>query len=234
MIGRPRLLSLLLPLLFLGGCEPPGGAEAQPVRLGAQEIMPATASASTEVAPAAPATSPSSDPGASMAEPARLDWSMALEAGGLRIRYTVTSTSKDTIYLSDQMPVPGKTSFVLGETFINVAGGDAPGTVRFVRGRLTSVAPVPIPLDPGARALKAGQTLTGEALVPMPIQSAHYHGMAAPLNGTPTSATLEIGYVMGEAHWTELALEDGGKITITMPMDEMRTLRTAAKPIPTF
>lgn len=158
---------------------------------------------------------------------------MAVEAGGLRIRYTVTSTSKDTIYLSDQMPVPGKTSFVLGKDFINVAGGDSPGTVRFVRGRLTSIAPVPIPLDPGARALKPGQTLTGEALIPLPIQPAHYHGLAAPLNGTPTQAILEIGYVGADAHWTDLALEDGGKLTITMPMDKMAFLRTAPKPIPT-
>lgn len=167
-----------------------------------------------------------------MPDPATLDWSMALEAGGLRIRYAVTNTSADTIYLSDQMPLPGKNTFVLGKDFINVAG-DGPGAVRFVRGRLRSIAPVILPLDPGTRPLQAGETATGEALVPLPITAAHYHGRAPVVSGTPTSAVLEIGYVTGQPHWKELALEDGGTLTTTLPMDEMRFLRTLAKPIPT-
>lgn len=89
-----------------------------------------------------------------MTEPARLDWTLTLAPSGdaLEVRYTVTSTSDQTIYLADLTPVPGEGGFLYGERFINVAGTPTPGLIRLVRGRLPSVAPTLLPLDPGARA----------------------------------------------------------------------------------
>ena len=179
-----------------------------------------------EPAPVAPETA--------MPEPARLDWTLTLAPSGdaLEVRYTVTSTSDQTLYLADLTPVPSEGGFSYGERFINVAGTPTPGLIRLVRGRLASVAPTLLPLDPGARALDPGKTASGVATIKLPIAAAHYHGVAPPLNGAPTQATLEIGYLLGEVHWTALPLADGRSLTISSPADEMRTLRAGPLPIP--
>lgn len=171
-----------------------------------------------------------------MTEPARLDWTLTLAPSGdaLEVRYTVTSTSDQTIYLADLTPVPGEGGFLYGERFINVAGTPTPGLIRLVRGRLPSVAPTLLPLDPGARALDPGKTASGAATIKLPITPAHYHGKAAPLNGEPAIATLEIGYLVGEVHWTALPLADGRSLTISSPADEMRVLSAGPLPIPGF
>lgn len=173
-------------------------------------------------------------PEPAMTAPARLDWTLTLTPGGdaLEVRYTVTSTSDATIYLADLTPVPGEGGFLYGEQFINVAGTPTPGLIRLVRGRLASVAPTLLPLDPGARALDPGKTATGMATIKLPIAPAHYHGKAAPLNGEPARATLEIGYLVGEVHWTALPLADGRSLTVSSPADEMRYLSAGPLPIP--
>lgn len=207
----------LLGLILLGlGCE----AATAP----AATAPPATTSAP---APAAPVEAP-------VTHPARLEWSLELAPSGdaLLVSYTVTSTTDRTIYLSDLMPVAGGGGLLLGEDFINVTGGE-PGVARLVRGRLDSVAPVPVPLDPGARALEPGKSATGTARVKLPLAPAHYHGQAAPLNGAPTQAVLEIGYLDGEVHWSPLQLADGRGLTTSMPMDAMRWLVAGPLPIPT-
>ncbi len=197
---------------------------------------PTSAPAAEAPTPVIPATIPATPTEeAPVSDPARLDWALSLAPAGdaLLVQYTVTNTSQQTIYLSDLTPISGSGGFVLGERFINVAGGEAPGLVRLVRGRLDSVAPVPIPLDPGARALEPGKTASGSATVPLPIAAAHYHGKAAPVQGTPTSAVLEIGYLAGEVHWSALQLADGRGLTTSMPMDTMRFLRAGPLAIPT-
>lgn len=215
------------------GCEP------------GQARTDAVASTSPSVAPEVPApvSPPAADlgqaPGAAsqeapVSDPARLDWALSLSPSGdvLLVQYTVTNTSDETIYLSDLMPISAQGGFALGDSFINVTAGALPGEVRLVRGRLDSVAPVPIPLDPGARALDPGKSATGSATVKLPITAAHYHGVAAPVQGTPTSAVLEIGYVRGEVHWSPLKLADGRGLTTSMPMDTMRFLRAGPLAIP--
>ena len=165
--------------------------------------------------------------------PARLTWSLSRSSDGaaLEIAYTVTSAVDRTIYLCDALPLPGETSLVLGRDFINVAGG-GDGDVRFVRGRLPSVAPVVIPLLPGCRPLAPGASLTGTARVSLPLKPAHYHGRAAPFLGTPTRAWLEIGWVEADAQWQELALEDGRKLTTPGFEDAQGTLSAGPLPLP--
>lgn len=168
-----------------------------------------------------------------MSADARLDWTLSRAADGasLQIVYTVTSTCDRTIYLCDALPVPGKSGFVLGRTYINVAGG-AQGEVRLVRGRLASLARVVVPLEPGARPLAAGSSLKGEAIVPLPLIASHYHGKAAPITGTPARAWLELGWVEADAAWRTLTLEDGQRLTTPGPEDEMRWLKAGPLPIP--
>lgn len=182
---------------------------------------------------ASPALADPVEPPAMTAAPARLDWTLTRAADGasLQIAYTVTSTADRTIYLCDALPVPGQQSFVLGRTFINVAGG-APGEVRLVRGRLASIAPVILPLEPGARPLAPGATLQGTAIVPLPLIAAHYHGKAQPLSGAPAQVWLELGWVEADAHWRNLTLETGQVLTTPGPEDEMGWLRAGPLPVP--
>ncbi len=214
--GGPGLLVTLL------GCSP-------------GELPASPAPAEAQAAPSEPPAAPAAPQEAPVSDPARLDWALSLAPAGdaLLVQYTVTNTSQQTIYLSDLLPISGQGGFLYGESFINVAGSGEPGLVRLVRGRLDSVAPVPIPLDPGARALEPGKSASGSATVKLPITPAHYHGKAAPLVGTPERAVLEIGYLQGEVHWTALSLADGRGLTTSLPMDTMRFLRAGPLAIPT-
>lgn len=115
---------------------------------------------------------------------------------------------------------------------VNVVNDSVPDTVLFIRGRIASEAPLPLALDPGARALDPGQTLTGHAQVPLPLQAFHYQGTAAPLRGKPAFAVLELGCIRGEAHWSELPLDDGTKLTISHPGDKMEVIRSDRKRLP--
>lgn len=182
---------------------------------------------------ACPALADPVEPPVMTAAPARLDWTLTRAADGasLQIAYTVTNTTDRTIYLCDALPVPGQQRFVLGRTYINVAGG-APGEVRFVRGRLASIAPVILPLEPGARPLAPGASLQGTAIVPLPLIASHYHGKAQPLSGAPTTAWLELGWVEADAHWRNLSLETGQSLTTPGPEDEMFWLRAGPIPVP--
>ena len=167
------------------------------------------------------------------AAPATLDWSLepAPDGASVRVRYTVTNTSDRTIYLCDALPMPGEKSLVLGRDFINVSGG-TDGDVRFVRGRLASVAPVVIPLQPGARPLAPGKSLSGSATVRLPLAPAHYHGKAMPFVGEPSRAWLEIGWVEADATWQTLTMEDGLTLTTPSAQDTMYSLRAGPLPLP--
>lgn len=215
-----RRLALALGALLLG-CGALGRSETP--------VAAPTAATTPSDATAPPLTPTEQAP---MQDPARLDWSLALDGARLKISYTVTNTSQAVIYLSDILPIAGQGSFVYGATFINVTAGAGPGDVRFVRGRLDSVAPLPFPLDPGARSVQPGASASGEALVDLPLRAQHYRGVAAPLQGEPRQAWLELGYLT-TAHWTELALADGRKMTTSMPQDEMRFLVAGPLAIPT-
>ena len=165
---------------------------------------------------------------------AKLDWQMTAVDGGksLRIDYQVTNTTDKRIYLSDLLPVSGPRKWMLGDKVINVANDAAPDTVLFIRGRVASEAPLPRALDPGARSLDPGQTLTGRAEVPLPLRSFHYQGTAAPLRSKPAFGVLELGCIRGDAHWSELPMDDGTKLTLSHPADKMEFIRSDRKPIP--
>ena len=168
-----------------------------------------------------------------MSDLATLDWTLKPEKSGsaLHVEYTITNTSPDNLFVADLLPVAGGGGFVLGEDFIIVVNGDSPDTVRLVRGRVPSYAP--IPLDPGARGLRPGESATGHAVVPLPLRAQHYHGGVDPLVGTPTKAVLEIGLLAADSHWTALPLASGASLTTASPIDAMRFARGAPIDLPT-
>lgn len=169
-----------------------------------------------------------------MSSVAKIDWTMTSIDGGkaLKIDYRVHNLSDHRIYLSDLLPMPGAKTWKLGKNEIIVMNGDEPGTVVFARARVRSETPLPFLVDPGARAVDPGKTATGSAEVPLPLQAQHYRGTVAPLKGKKTTAILELGYVSGDAHWEELPLDDGSKLTVSHPSDKMDLLLADPKPLP--
>lgn len=165
---------------------------------------------------------------------ATLEWSMTLIGGGhtLRINYQIRSLSDTPVYISDLLPIPGPKKWQLGVKSIMVTNASQPETVRFVRGRLQSEAPLARVIDPGARKLEPHQSLSGMAEVSLPLQGYHYQGTVAPLKTPLLWAVLEIGVIVGQVHWSELPLDDGSKLTISHPSDPMQVLRSNRQRIP--
>lgn len=166
-----------------------------------------------------------------MNQVADLEWTLVKEANSLLLEYRITNRSKSRFYLSDQLPVSEGKSWGVADKAVIVSNDAQANTVLFSRGRVASVTPLPFLLDPGARAIDPNQTLTGSAVVNLPITAWHYRGQTAPIESPPQWAVLEIGYLT-DAHWQELPLATGGKLTISQPSDPMSVLRSQRKAIP--
>lgn len=166
-----------------------------------------------------------------MNQVADLEWTLVKEAGHLLLEYRITNRSKTRFYLSDQLPVSEGKAWGVANKSVIVSNDVQAGTVRFSRGRVASVTPLPFLVDPGARAIDPGQTLTGSAFVKLPITAWHYRGQTAAIGSPPQWAVLEIGYLIS-AHWQELPLTTGGKLTISQPSDPMSVLRFERIAIP--
>ena len=166
-----------------------------------------------------------------MNQVADLEWTLVKEAGSLLLEYRITNRSKTRFYLSDQLPVSEGKGWGVADKAVIVSNDAQAGTVRFSRGRVASVTPLPFLVDPGARAIDPNQTLTGSALVPLPITAWHYRGQTAAIKVQPQWAVLEIGYLTS-ANWQELPLATGGKLTISQPSDPMSVLRSERIAIP--
>ena len=162
---------------------------------------------------------------------ADLEWTLVKQAGSLLLEYRITNRSKARFYLSDQLPVSGAKGWVVADKAVIVSNDAQANTVLFSRGRVASVTPLPFLVDPGARAIDPNQTLTGSALVKLPIAAWHYRGQTAAIQSSPQWAILEIGYLTS-AYWEELPLATGGKLTISQPSDPMLVLRFDRKAIP--
>lgn len=171
-----------------------------------------------------------------MPAPAAIDWTMTKDSDGkaLRIEYRVTNTWDKRIYLSDLVPTHTDAGWTLTDPQpIAVLNDDEPGVVRFARGRVGSDAPLTVPpMDPGARAIDPGQTVQGNARVPLPLAATPYVGTVAPLRGKPTAAHIELGFLRGDGHWSQLPLTDGSFLTLSHAVDRMEALRSEKKAIP--
>lgn len=166
---------------------------------------------------------------------AALDWTMTRIDGGrrLRIDYTFNNRSNGRLYVWDQMVVTQNSDLLTAPDAINVVNSDKPGTVRFVRGYVRSDSKINIEYNPGVRPVEAGQSVTGSAVVPLPVQSWHSYGYAQPLNSVPTAAVLEIAYFPGSQPLSDYTLQGGGKIAKPeRPYTAQQVLISEAKPLP--
>jgi hypothetical protein len=172
---------------------------------------------------------------------ARLEWSLRPSADGsaLIIEYEVTGGPEQPLYLLDRILHRGAGGALSAEDDrVIVLPGDTPGTVRFVRGfvrgakvRRRSIEIVPAP---AGRKVNFGETVHGEARVPLPIKPWHNFEPPDPLVGTPTTAVLEIGYLIGESDWARKKLVDGTEVTVPQPpqVPKQKFLRGEPLPVP--
>lgn len=162
----------------------------------------------------------------------KLEWSMKHEGGKLRIDYTVVNASNKRIYLLDQLLVARK----LEPEAVVVTNGETAGSVVFSRALVKTKEKTLTITLPAARPVEAGQRVSGVGRVPLPIRTWHNYSFVDPLKGTPTSATLVIGYLPdpGAGSFSEEALADGTKISVPNPaaMSQHSQLRSESKPIP--
>jgi hypothetical protein len=192
--------------------------------------------AACQQTPVQPRPHPQQDP--ATLKIAKIDWGMKRvdEGKALRIDYRVTNVSNQRIFLSDiihEYKSGGR--IIPNRQRIAVTNDTEPRVVRFVRGRLSSKGLLYLPLlDPGSRPIEPGQTVSGDAEVPLPLVARHYDGAATvePLERTPTAAVLALGYFRVEPEWTKLQLADGGSVSVSNLTDRMEMLLSDIKPLP--
>jgi hypothetical protein len=149
------------------------------------------------------------DPTKPSTTPISLDFTMKHDGGKLRVDYTLANHSKDSILVRDVMVTP---SAVLAPTTIIAVRGASPSEVRFVRGDINPDSKVNIHYPAGVQSLAAGKTLTGSALVGLPLVAWHPYGEVQPLEGTPTRAVLEVQIYPASTAQETATLADGGTI----------------------
>jgi hypothetical protein len=91
---------------------------------------------------------------------------------------------------------------------------DGHGHVLIIRGYVEPSARVVVDCIPGARAVEAGQSISGTAELPLPLAAWHPNTGARPLDAPATTATFEVGYVGGDPEWTHPPLDDGSTLEV--------------------
>lgn len=157
------------------------------------------------------------------ASPVELTWTVVRDGQQLVVDYTARNTSKETVWLADQLPVPGSTTkWKLGaDRVIVMPDADNADVVLFVRARVKSTTTLPKLVDPAVRELAAGATLAGHAIVPLPLKAWHYRGHVTAITGERTRAQLRIGVLSGTPHLQKIELEDGTTMMQSYPGNPM-------------
>ena len=168
------------------------------------------------------------------APPVELTWTLKRDGQQLVVEYSARNTSKQTVWLADQLPLPGSTAkWKLGaDRVIVMPDPDDKTLVLFVRARVKSTTNLPKLVDPGTRELAAGATLTGRASVPLPLTAWHYRGHVAPIAGQPARAQLRIGVFVDTPHLSKIDLEDGSTLVQSYPGDPMMMATSNVLAIP--
>jgi hypothetical protein len=155
--------------------------------------------------------------------PVELTWTLARDGQQLVVEYSARNTSKETVWLADQLPLPGSTAkWKLGaDRIIVMPDPDDADVVLLVRARVKSTTNLPKLADPATRELVGGATITGRAIVPLPLKSWHYRGHVAAITGEPKRAQLRIGVLTGKPHLQKIEFEDGTSMMQSYPGDPM-------------
>jgi hypothetical protein len=120
------------------------------------------------------------------------------------------------------MVTASDSKLALAPTAVIAVRGASPSEVRFVRGDISPDSKVNIHYPAGVQSLAAGKTLTGSAIVNLPLVSWHPYGEVQPLEGAPTSAVLEVQIYPASTAQETVTLGDGGTLH--------RAARTAMPP----
>lgn len=143
-----------------------------------------------------------------MTTDAKLEWTMALDGGRLRVNYDVTNTTNASIYVVDKLVMRQGKKWARTDqvTVMN----DAPGSVKFALAAISSDAPAAQLYTPAYREVIAGQNLHDSFTVDYPLTSWTPVGRTNPIAAAPKTATLMIQYFKGEP--ARCRLTDAGGI----------------------
>ena len=164
----------------------------------------------------------------------RLDFTMTKAGDHLHVAYKLVNTSKQGVFVADQLLEYNGDTIRLVPDRVIVAPGDD-GTVRFVRG-IVETETTQFDHPPGAVPLAAGATHEGSAEVPLPLAGWHNYGPNPQLPSRPKAVVLEIAYLTGDGiQWGSVTTADGTKVTVPqMPSynTHAKLARSGPKPLP--
>jgi|GEM_PF-3181166 len=132
--------------------------------------------------------------------------------GQIQVHYTVSNEGASAVYVLDRVIVfAAEQGFAEAQTaIIRLAAPEEPHRMVLSRGYVAPpVSFVMLELLPAARQLEPGQSLQGEARIPLPLQAWHPHEGALPLAAETTEWELRIGLLPVFCELSELQLEDG-------------------------
>jgi hypothetical protein len=163
-----------------------------------------------------------------------LDWSLKVTGGKLHVDYTLTNHAKKPFLVRDVMVVSDGKDLVPAPDAIVVVRGAAANEARFVRGDVSPDSKVNIRYPPGLRPLPPGQTVSGSAVVPLPVKAWHPYGEVQDLAGPVKQAVLEVQIYPGDIEQTSTVLPSGINMKWPKPTGlAPLTLHSGPKPIPT-
>jgi hypothetical protein len=164
-----------------------------------------------------------------------LSWSLDAKGSALEISYALVNRLETDIFVADRLIAYHQGKRVLVPERVIVTAGDAEGSVRFARS-LVKTRTTQMDHPPGAQRLAAGATHRGSARVDLPVRGWHNYGTPPATPPKPTTAILEIAYLVGDdIEWGSVKLTDGTDVTIPqLPSYRRlaRTIRSAPQPIP--
>ena len=148
-----------------------------------------------------------------MTTDAKLEWTVVLDGGRLRVNYAVTNTTDASIFVVDKLVVRQGRKWARTDrvTVMN----DGPGGVQFALAAISSDAPAAQLYTPTYREVIAGQILRGSFTVDDPLESWNPVGRTNPIAAAPRTATLLIQYFQGEpARWNTLESDDAKPLQV--------------------
>lgn len=166
-------------------------------------------------------------------KPLMLEFTMTADGHKLHVHYTITNRTKASYWVRDVMIDPGNSGFTAMPTAIAVVRGSTPTEVRLVRGDVEPDSKVNIHYPPAVRALTGGEILEGSAEITLPLVAWVPYGDVEPLEGVPTTATLDVEIFGGTSPTQDITLVDGTAAKLmVLPIRVPKILHADAQPIP--
>lgn len=219
--------------LLLAAAALVSACDHQPAAEAAKATEPIEARAPRTV-PAAP---PTKMPMTAQKPDVDLEWTLSKAPDGSRLQlaYRLRNTSGRKLFIADQLLEHRAGKIDLVPDRVIVTAGDAPDTVRFVRG-VVRTGTTQFDHPPAAEALDPGAVREGHAEIALPLKGWHNYGTPPQLPAAPTHAVLEIAYLDGDSiQWAKVKTSSGAEVTIPqLPSyrGAAKLAKSSAKPLP--